>query len=171
MFLFLCIYGYIYLFLFVKHYFGRCSTFILYIIVISFCWVTVVTLSLANSSIANVVPGSITAQLPKPTIRQPAGASPSIELEPDSVQLLLELGLVGRWEVFLHKVPVSNLQWDGEKQACLSMFVQRGGDTTSRGGANLHGGGVDNGVKELVILCHLLRSDNLRLTGVTLIVV
>lgn len=118
-----------------------------------------------------MVLGSTAAQLPRPRIRPPARASSSIELEPDPVQLLLELGLVGWREFLLHKVPVSNLQRDGGKQVCLSMVMQSGGDTTSRGEAHLHGRGVDNGVKELVILCHLFRSDNLRFTGVTLIVV
>lgn len=69
---------------------------------------------------------------------------------------------------------MSNLQWDGGQ---TNVFVNDGatwtwsGEKSSRGGAHLHGGGVDNGVEELVILCHLLGSDNLRLTSVTHIVV
>lgn len=35
----------------------------------------------------------------------------------------------------------------------------------------LHGGSLNDGVQELVVLCHLLRCDNFWLTGVTLVVI
>lgn len=124
----------------------------------------------ANSSIANAP-----AQLASPRLRPPAGAPAGVELEPDPVELLLELALVSRGQVLLHKVAVGDLHVDRQadrRRVGWSQVLQCGRDPTGGGrSAYLHGGRVDDGVQELVVLGHLLWSDDLGLASVALVVV